>query len=177
MSNMDKKLKYLERELWIMAWNASVQRVVLYKKGAQQNQRDEFARNVKKHVKDHIIPQYRATVEASRHCENIRGLIEYANGVCTGVLGEDGYKYGVAQKLLNLALKYYWCLGLINEPPHCPVDRIVIDKTYLRGKMNWTEILTERQYLDIIRAIKTEAEKQNCSIAQWELSSYERRGP
>jgi hypothetical protein len=107
--------------------------------------------------------------------ERFRATRSYAKEVDTGVLGKDGYKYGVAQKLLNLALKYYWCLGLIKEPPHCPVDKIVIDMTVFRGKVNWTQILTEREYLDIISAIMALAEKENCSIAQWELNNYERR--
>ena len=79
-----------------------------------------------------------------RHCENIENLITYANSADTDVLGENRYKYGVAQKLLNLALKYYWCLGEIKEPPHCPVDKIVIDQTVFRGRVNWTQISTEK---------------------------------
>ena len=171
-------MEYLERELWILAWNASVQHAAIYKNGAWQNQRDlidTFRNKVIDHIRGHIIPQYREKVEELRHCENIRELIDYAKEVDTGVLGKDGYKYGVAQKLLNLALKYYWCLGLIKEPPHCPVDKIVIDMTVFRGKVNWTQILTEREYRDIISAITALAEKENCSIAQWELNNYERR--
>jgi hypothetical protein len=178
MNNMDKKIKYLERELWILAWNASVQHAALYKNGAWQNQReqiDKFRSKVIDHIKDNIIPQYTEVVEESRHCMNIRALIDYATQVDTGVLGKNGYKYGVAQKLLNLALKYYWCLGLIKEPPHCPVDKIVIDKTSFRGKVNWTQIVAEREYLNIISAIRSLAEKDNFSIAQWELNNYERR--
>lgn len=177
---MEKKTKYLERELWILAWNASVQHATLYRNGAWQNSRDEidrFRRKVIEHIKNHIIPQYKGPVEELRHCENIRGLIAYANEVDTGVLGKEGYKYGVAQKVLNLALKYYWCLGLIEEPPHCPVDKIVIDKTPFRGKVNWTQMLNEREYLNIISAIRSLAAKENRSIAQWELNNYEGREP
>jgi hypothetical protein len=175
MNDMDKKTKYLVRELWISAWNASVQRASLYKPDARQDQKATFKNKVIDHIRDHIIPQYKEAVEGSRHCENIRGLINYANEVGTGVLGKDGYKYGVAQKVLNLALKYYWCLGQIKEPPHCPVDKMVIDKTVFRGRVNWTQILTEKEYLDIISAIRALAEKENSSIAQWELDNYERR--
>ena len=180
MNDMDKKTKYLERELWILAWNASVQHATVYKSGAWQNQRDqieEFRNKVIDHIKGYIIPQYTVTVEESRHCNNIKALIDYANQVDTSVLGKDGYRYGVAQKLLNLSLKYYWCLGLIKEPPHCPVDKIVIDKTSFRNKVNWTQIVAEREYLNIISAIRSLAEKDNCSIAQWELNNYERRQP
>jgi len=69
-----------------------------------------------------------------------------------GILRDGNYRYGVAEKLLNLALKYYWCLGHIPTPPHCPVDRIVIEKTHLRGRVNWTEIKDEPQYRGVIEA-------------------------
>jgi hypothetical protein len=47
----------------------------------------------------------------------------------------------------NLFLKYLWCLEVIKTlPPHCPVDRIVIAKTRLREKPNWTDITARAKY-------------------------------
>jgi hypothetical protein len=175
---MDRKTKYLVRELWILAWNASVQHAAIYKNGAWKNQRDQinrFKQQIIDYVKEDIVPQYRVTVDEQKHCENISDLIKYANTIDYGLLGKNGYKYGVAQKLLNLALKYYWCLGQIKEPPHCPIDKIIIDKTSYRGNVNWTQMLTEREYLQIITAIRSLAEREKRSIAQWELHNYERR--
>lgn len=174
---MNDKTIYILRELWISAWNASVQHSALYKEGAWKNQRDAidvFKTKVVDYVKDNLIPQYKEKISQKRHLQNIRNLIEYANKVDTGVLGKNGYKYGIAQKLLNLALKYYWCLGEIEEPPHCPVDKIIIDQTIYRGR-NWTQILSEKEYLEIISAIKTMSEQDECSISQWELNNYVRR--
>ena len=171
-NNMGKQTKYLERELLILAWNSTVQHAALYKNRAWQNHRDQidtFRKKVIEHIRNHIILQYKGTVEEHRHCENIRGLISHANKVDTGGLRKEGYKYGVAQKVLNLALKYCWCLGLIEEPPDCPLDKIVIDKTAFRGKVNWTQMLTEREYLNIISAIRSLAAKENRSTAQWEF--------
>ncbi len=177
---MNDKTKYILGELWISAWNASVQHASLYKDSAWKNNRDEiniFKNKVVGHIKENIIPQYKEKVEEQRHCENIKNLVAHANGADTGVLGKHLYKYGIAQKLLNLALKYYWCIGEIEEPPHCPVDKIVIDQTSFRGRVNWTQILTEKEYLNIIAAIRALAVAENCSIAQWELNNYERRQP
>lgn len=178
--DVDKKTRYLERELWILAWNASVQHAAIYRNGAWKNQREEINRfrdRIINHIRSNVIPRYKQPMSESSHCGNIRALIDYANQADTGVLGKDGYKYGVAQKLLNLALKYYWCLGLIHEPPHCPVDKIVIDKTSYRGRVNWTQMLAEEEYLKIISAIRSLAASEHCSIAQWELNNYERRQP
>ena len=174
---MNDKTLYILGELWISAWNASVQHSALYKADAWKNQRDDidvFKRKVIDYIKDNLIPQYKEKISEQRHLQNISNLIAYANNADTGVLGENGYKYGIAQKLLNLALKYYWCLGEIEEPPHCPVDKIIIDQTTYRGR-NWTQILSEKEYLEIIAAIKTLSKQDNCSISEWELNKYTRR--
>lgn len=178
VNHMARKKQYIASELWILAWGASVQHASLYKNGAWKNSREEinaFKNKVVKYLSDEIIPQYKERIDESRHCDNIQSLIDYANEVDTGVLGKNGYKYGVAQKLLNLVLKYYWCLDETEEPPHCPVDKIVIDKTNFRGRVNWTQILTKEEYLEIIASVKELADEENCSIAHWELNNYERR--
>lgn len=175
---MDRKTEYIVSELWILAWNASVQRAALYKRGARESNSDainKYRNKLINYIESKLIPQYSVKVGEQQHCRNIQKLVDYANKIENGLLGEDGYKYGVAQKILNLSLKYYWCLGQIQEPPHCPVDRIVIDKTQYRGMINWTKILTEKEYLKIISAVKSLAEEENCSIAHWELMNYERR--
>lgn len=77
------------------------------------------------------------------------------------------------QKLLNLVLKYHWCLGQISEPPHCPIDRIIIQKIHLRGRVNWTEIVDEDQYRAVIEAVRRKAEPE--SITRRELRNYRRR--
>jgi hypothetical protein len=103
-------------------------------------------------------------------------LIEFANQKnLGGVLGEDGYRYGGAQKLLNLMLKYLWCTDLIWRPPHCPVDRIVIDRTKYRGKVNWTQIREESEYRKVIEAIKELANAEGLSASEWELNYYNPR--
>ena len=104
---MNYKTVYLLGELWISAWNASVQHSALYKAGAWKHQRDEidvFKRKVIDYIKDNLIPEYKEKISEQRHLQNISKLITYANNVDTGILGENGYKYGIAQKLLNLAL-------------------------------------------------------------------------
>jgi hypothetical protein len=170
--------QYLIKELWILAWNASVQHASLYKPGAWQNDRDrisKFRGTIISYVSESLIPKYKQVVTETEHCKNITDLISFANSSDEGVLGTEGYKYGIAQKLLNLSLKYYWCLGEIIEPPHCPVDKIVIDKTSLRGRINWTQITKEAEYLKVICEIAKLAKYTNQSIAVWELSEYERR--
>ncbi len=171
---MDGKLEYLVNELWVLAWNASVQRADLY--GSKKSTDQAFREKVIYHLSSHLIPQYaNSRVTEEQHYTNIEHLILYANSVGRDVLGQPGYKYGVAQKLLNLALKYHWCLGLISEPPHCPVDRIVIGETRFRNKINWTRIVQRSEYQNVIEDIKRLAANKGLSISMWELSIYSRR--
>lgn len=162
------KRDYIFRELWISTWNASVQHASLYQTGAWKDRRDEidiFKKGLIMYVQGEIIPKYKEKVNEKDHLENMLSTIEYANGLDNGILGPHKYKLGIAQKLLNLALKYYWCLDEIAEPPHCPVDRIIINKTRLKGKVNWTDITKEGEYLKVIDAIRDIAAPQGLSLS------------
>jgi hypothetical protein len=172
---MNAKQDYLVKELWILVWNASVQHADLYRKGIKPGSEDTrlFREKLISYLSSQVIPMYgKDGIKEDQHYKHIDDLVNYANNVGERVLGQLGYKYGVAQKLLNLVLKYHWCLGTITEPPHCPVDRIVIDKTKYRG-MSWTQIVQRSEYQTIIEDIKRLAGTR--SVAMWELSIYSRR--
>jgi hypothetical protein len=184
---LSEKQKYLVSELWILAWNASVQHAGLYNDGVKRDGTDKriavFKTALIGFITETLLPHYlekctTETQEALReelHYKNIAELIQFAGENDPGILREHGYKYGVAQKLLNLILKYLWCADIISTPPHCPVDRIVIEKTKFRGKLNWTQILEESEYREIIETIKQLAKAQQMSASEWELDCYKRR--
>jgi hypothetical protein len=174
---MTAKLDYLVRELGVLAWAASVQRASLYKRGVKpgSNEVKKFRRDVAKYIFETLLPKYKKLVDEEQHYKNLDALITHANRARATVLSARGYKYGVAQKLLNLTLKYHWCLELLEEPPHCPVDRIVINKTKLRGMLNWTEIIDRADYEKVINEIRQLAGRQKLSISAWELTCYSRR--
>src|SRR5258708_2282801 len=177
---MNAQHDFLLGELWMLAWGASVQRANLYRRGygggttpaSENGQR--LSDLLFEYLLREIIPEYRNRVEEEQHYKHIDDLIVHANRVGSQVLGEFGYKYGVAQKLLNLFLKYLWCLGAIAEPPHCPVDRIIIAKTRYKER-NWTKIVRRQEYQEIIEDISRLANIEGTSIARWELSTYGRR--
>lgn len=174
---MKAKRSYLVSELGILAWGASVQRANLYRRGinpTSQQVRD-FRRDVTGFIASELLPQYKSQIAEEQHYENIETLIHFAAEKGESVVGSEGYKYGVAQKLLNLALKYHWCLGLTTEPPHCPVDRIVINKTGYRGKINWTAITARADYEKVIDDVRRLSAAKAMSIAVWELTCFSRR--
>jgi len=154
---LTKQQEFIVSECWILAWGASVQRAHLYLKGIDHSDKRivQFKSAVIRYITDSLLPSYVKTCSEEDHLKNIKSLIAFANKVDPGILGPNKYKYGVAQKLLNLALKYFWCAGIIAKPPHCPVDRIIIEKTKFKGKLNWTQIVQEDDYLKVIKEIKS----------------------
>ncbi|MDP2852700.1 MAG: hypothetical protein Q8O28_00485 [Smithellaceae bacterium] len=169
---------FVMNELWTMAWAGSVQRANLYKKNADINSEDvkRFRDSLIKYIKAHLIPQYFEGCSEEQHYGNIESLIEQAKeDVGQNILTDGSYRYGIAQKLLNLALKYYWCLGEINAPPHCPVDSIVINQTKYKDEIKWTKIRERSEYQKIIEAIKEKATEQQLSIPEWELELFNKR--
>ena len=82
-------------------------------------------------------------------------------------------KLGTVQKLLNLYLKYLWVLDYIPEPPHCPIDRGILEelrKTNKNLPTSWTKINKEEEYKNCIEEINKIRGKK--SIACWELEFW-----
>jgi hypothetical protein len=84
---------------------------------------------------------------------------------------------GVAQKALNLYLKYLWCLDRIQPPPHCPFDSKIIAKIARATgdadwkTVRWPTIDSREEYLRLVNAARGVAGKQ--SLAEWELREFE----
>lgn len=177
MLQLTQKQKFIFSEISILAWAASVQRAKLYNADLKpKNRRSvEFRAEVLRFIESELLPCYKSECDEILHVENIKRLADFGTDIGKGLLCEDGYKFGVAQKLLNLLLKYLWCLGHIPEPPHCPVDRLILEKTNLRGKINWTSITRASEYQRAICAIKSVAQSCGLSIAEWECQFYARR--
>ncbi|WP_396269502.1 hypothetical protein [Ideonella sp.] len=169
--------RFLYSEVAILAWGASVQRANLYNSAipAKDRASDSFRASVLSFIETQLLSSYKTGCSEAAHIANIERLVEFATAEGGKLLGPDGYKFGVAQKLLNLLLKYLWCLGHVAEPPHCPVDRLILAKTSHRNKLNWTEITAASEYKDAINAIRIVAKAADLSLPQWELQFYSRR--
>lgn len=166
--------EFLLSEFWILSWGASVQRSGLYKSGLDPNERAQFRADVIGYVSDRLIPLYNRPVTERKHLQNIAELSRHGSRLGRSILNADGYRVGIAQKLLNLQLKYLWCADLVAEPPHCPVDRVIINKTKFRNQVSWTQITSIDEYAEVISAIKEQSDASGCSLAQWELEVFDR---
>lgn len=118
---------------------------------------------------------YKNPVDENKHCQNVEKLAKELTTAHKdkGLLRNDRFRIGIAQKALNLYLKYLWCLDEIPEPPHCPIDREIIKVLSIpwkeRDSYNWTQLDDLKKYKELIGMCKDKAEG---SVAEWELKEW-----
>jgi hypothetical protein len=171
---MNDKKRFLKDEFWVLSWNASVQRAGLYKQNTTKENRDDFRWQIIDYIEKNLIDKYKTKVDPKTHYKNIEKLSKEGSELGSKVLGDGKYKIGVAQKLLNLQLKYLWCADEIVEPPHCPVDRVIINQTDSKGTP-WTRIVSIEEYKKVITDIQKEMQDSDEStLSEWELANFKR---
>ena len=131
---------FLEDEFLTLSINGALQHSSTYKPTARKKDPETLQRELRSGLCD-IAARYSSEVGEEEHLENIQELARRVNKSCASFLNGDHLRFGVAQKALNLHLKYLWCVGKTRiPPPHCPFDRTVLEK--LRFQDNWTEVET-----------------------------------
>jgi hypothetical protein len=163
------KKEFIESEIWLLTIGGGFQRANVYINGATGKERLEFRKELHREVKQ-IAAEYKVAVSESRHIDNINRIC----GLEHSVLANGSLNFGISQKILNLYLKYLWCLGEISTPPHFPVDRTIQILLKYKPVVNWTEIDSLEQYMLIIEHAKKEAENKYNSIAEQELDLFKR---
>jgi len=168
------KQTFLHNEIWLLTFGGAFQRGNIYKANVSDANKSVFRNELKAFVDKHIIPQYKRIVVESAHVLNIEAIVATSEN-WKDILNDGKLTVGVAQKILNLVLKYYWCLGEIEMPPHCPLDRIIQQKG-LKSKsiVNWTSLNDMDEYLRIMTDIKQVAQAKGKTIAEWELEVFKR---
>lgn len=108
--------------------------------------------------------------------EHVRFIAEVAQGLSRELaryLHNGRFRVGVAQKLVNVHLKYLWTAGFCPEPPHCPIDGIIRDAAGINYL--WTRSDSIEEYQDAIAELKLVSEAKGLTLAQWELETFRRR--
>ena len=167
------KQTFLLNEIWVLSFGGAFQRSGIYLKDAKEKDRNIFRQGLRAFIEQKVLNEYKSNyVGEDFHISNIEKICEYS-GQFLNVL-KAPLPFGVSQKLLNLVLKYYWCLDLIHEPPHFPVDRIIQVKLYGENKHNWTEIQSKEKYLEIVNDARNfvKYKDEDQSISEWELKVF-----
>ena len=115
---------------------------------------------------------YGTKIEDVDHGKNIESLADAMTASYCECLRDGRFRIGIAQKALNLYLKYLWCHGKIPTPPHCPFDSNIVGLLAVEVRQSYVQ-------LDNIEVYKTwvaEARKlaNEKSLAEWELTEFEK---
>jgi hypothetical protein len=169
------KQDFLYNEIWLLSFGGAFQHVRIYKPNVKEKDKTAFRQALKVFISEHILPQYKKKVGEMAHVLNIEA-IRAASEDWSKILNGNKLNVGASQKLLNLLLKYLWCLNEAATPPHCPLDRIIQQKGLISNSpVNWTTLNDMDDYLHIMHKIKQAANEKGQSIAEWELTLFNRR--
>ena len=180
------KSKFIINELWILSIAGAFQRANIYAPNSLRASKKAFKADLKIYLEQLIKAQYYSEVNELTHINNILVLTEYSKKF-DSLLKNGQLNFGVSQKILNLFLKYIWCLKLIPMPPHFPVDRLIQVALNKKAKENkfksrmivaWTQLDDKSEYTNIInfaKKIKNADKKYTAmSLAEMELALFKR---
>lgn len=161
---------FLDAQIFCMSLMATVQRNrYVYRRGASDWSKRMFRAELRYEL-ERIVKQYNESTTETQHMQNIVSLAERISASSRDALQKEGFRIGAAQKILNLYLKYMWCLGQLPlVPPHCPFDALVL-KGIGCGNESWTEATQIEQYVEWVQ--KAEVKANGLSLAEWELREY-----
>lgn len=176
MQNLKKQFIY--QELWALTIAGGFQRANVYIKGVDEKHKGIFKDKLHELIIN-ISEEYNKEIDDVLHLKNINTISK--NSLQFKELLQGGkLKFGVCQKLLNLYLKYLWCLGENISPPHFPVDRRIQEKLKISKIANWTEMsgkVGETEYMNIINVAREVNLSLNYkSISELELYLFNRKG-
>ena len=165
----DPKWSFLQRQFLANSVAAALQRAGVYVRDATDEDGTVLGASIRSALVA-LAPAYVEKVAEEDHVRNIQALADEVSAQCGRVLHDGRLRFGVAQKALNLFLKYLWCAGRIPPPPHCPFDAIVIAKLPADVQVPWTKIDTAEPYLKLVKAARALAGAE--SLPDWELRVY-----
>lgn len=156
-----------------MTFGGGFQRANVYSE-ATDSEKSELKTALRDFVECNLFPKYSQEVSDDAHVKNIYDLSNHSKQF-GNILRHNKINFGVSQKLLNLYLKYRWCMGDMEiAPPHFPVDRRIQEIIKFPKIVSWTIFTDHNDYMRIIdhvRSISGEYE----TIAEFELDHFERR--
>lgn len=175
MSIKNNKKRFLQYELGLLTLNAALSTrngdAPVYAKGVKFNKRAKEKKFFREFLEKLEYIYVMGGVTEEQHIEFIQKTSDDISKVLGDKLHDGRFRIGIAQKLINLHLKYLWITGYIEEPPHCPIDGIVRDKAKI--SYNWTTNDSIESYMQAVNDLKKVASARSLSV--WELEEFHRR--
>lgn len=169
------KNSFLAYELGLLSLKAALSTRAkdwpIYSASRKGHQRNDVKTAVRKELDSLATPYANGPVSEDDHVALISVLADRLSCQHESSLYKGRFRYGVAQKLVNIHLKYFWAAGVIPEPPHCPIDGIIRDRAGLN--YDWTVSDSVAEYEAAIAALRPHAQAR--TLTTWELQEFRRR--
>ena len=137
------------------------------------NATDQHRETVKLWLRSYLVQlgkrYQRRSLSEEEHLQEIRILAAEASRIHARALHEGRFRFGVAQKLVNLYLKYLWSVGIVSTVHHCPLDRIINDEANLGYQWNASD--SEVEYVQAI--FKLRAHVGGELLQKWEICAFQ----
>ena len=163
----------IKGSLWQVTVYAAFQRAKIYSDTAGEVQKRGVKQTLEREINARLA-KYTSAVPEKAHVNNIKEIAKIIDRKWSSALEHGEIPIGVVQKAFNLYLKLMWCLKEIPEPPHCPIDKVIIDKLPHKYRKSWTKIRDIATYNSLIIQLKILAKNKSQSLAVWELEIYEK---
>ena len=169
-----QKAEYINYEIWILTFGGGFQRAGVYVANVADSTKSVFRMAIRNKINKIVKNKYKTvSVSSSAHIKTLIDIKKWIDESYSHILADGEIKFGIVQKIMNLYLKYQWCLGLVSMPPHCPFDRIIITKMNPPNPPTWTKMNSVEEYKRLVsKALELAGDK---SIAEWELEEFSRR--
>jgi hypothetical protein len=149
---------------------AALQRNKTYATDGQNEARSEFRSRWSRLMTD-AAERYKSPInDDDEHCRIIERIASELSARFPAIVARGRLGFGTSQKAFNLYLKFLWRLGRIPEPPHCPVDGIVLRSARIAG--SWTKSDSVREYMNWIKRLRAVAGIS--SLSDWEYELWKR---
>ena len=167
--------KFISNEIWMLTFSSAFQRAYIYSGGTEE-QKKEFKNHLRLFIDNEVLPKYNGVINDEEHLKSIHSIIEESKKY-KDILTNGSINFGISQKILNLYLKYRWCLKDIHTPPHFPVDRRIQENIKYKHLFSWTQLSDSNKYMELIEHVRGVVQKSNQykSIAEFELKNFERK--
>ena len=112
--------------------------------------------------------QSRSLSEAE-HLQEICTLVAETSETHASTLHQGRFRFGVAQKLVNLYLKYLWTIGVVRTVQHCPLDGTINAEANLGYVWNTSD--SETEYLQAISKLRSHVDGEH--LQTWEIRTFQ----
>lgn len=165
----DHRNRFLRNEFLTLSLFGALQRSNTYQKNTPDKTRNDLRKALRKKLNE-LATRYEVLVTEEEHISNIDELARELSSGFSHCLKGGRFRIGIAQKALNLYLKYLWCIDVIPVPPHCPFDSIVIQHLPGCDDISWTNLDEVEAYKRLVAVAKQQAGGK--SLSEWELEMW-----